>query len=81
MIGLAVYHASTLDIRLPGAVFKRVLNQPVTLADLAEWQPTLANGLRALLAFEGDVEEVFCRTFVGEVRSIPPLFFFFGCLV
>ncbi|CDZ97187.1 E3 ubiquitin protein ligase [Phaffia rhodozyma] len=69
VIGLAVYHASTLDIRLPVAAFKRLLDEPVTLTDLEEWQPSLVKGLRVLLEFEGDVEEVFCRTFVGEYEA------------
>lgn len=67
VVGLAVYHASVLDIPLPRAAFKRLLNKPVTLDDLAEWQPALARGLKNLLKFEGDVEAVYCRSFVGEV--------------
>ena len=69
VVGLAVYHASTLDIPLPGAAFKRLLNKPVTIDDLAEWQPSLARGLRDMLKFEGNVEETYCRTFVGEYES------------
>lgn len=67
VVGLAVYHASVLDVPLPPAAFKRLLNKPVTLDDLADWQPALAKGLKELLKFEGDVESVFCRSFVGEV--------------
>lgn len=67
VVGLAVYHASVLDIPLPGAAFKRLLNKPVTIDDLAEWQPALARGLKSLLKFEGDVEATYCRSFVGEV--------------
>lgn len=70
VVGLAVYHASTLDIPLPGAAFKRLLNKPVTIDDLAEWQPALARGLRDMLTFQGDVEETYCRTFVGEVSAL-----------
>lgn len=69
VVGLAVYHASVLDIPLPGAAFKRLLNKPVTIDDLAEWQPALARGLKNLLKFEGDVEAVYCRSFVGEVSG------------
>jgi E3 ubiquitin-protein ligase HECTD2 len=35
--------------------------------DLAEYRPSLAHGLKQLLAFEGNVEETFCRDFVVEV--------------
>ncbi|KAF3180476.1 putative E3 ubiquitin-protein ligase [Orbilia oligospora] len=38
-----------------------------TLEDLALFRPALANGLRQLLEFEGDVESTFCRDFVVEV--------------
>ncbi|KAF3921372.1 hypothetical protein ABW20_dc0108089 [Dactylellina cionopaga] len=38
-----------------------------TLEDLAFFRPALANGLRQLLEFEGDVESTFCRDFVVEV--------------
>ncbi|KAF3914257.1 hypothetical protein AA313_de0207018 [Arthrobotrys entomopaga] len=39
-----------------------------TLEDLAFFRPALANGLRQLLEFEGDVESTFCRDFVVEVE-------------
>jgi len=43
--------------------FARFNNQH-TLDDLAEYRPALAEGLRQLLSFEGNVEETFCRDFV-----------------
>lgn len=64
-----LYHATALDIPLPTAAFKRLLDKPVGLADLALLRPSLAKGLQDLLDFEGDVEETFCRSFVGEVSS------------
>lgn len=56
------------------AVYKKLLNEPVALHDLAVFRPSLARGLRQLLEFEqsdeaGTVEDVFCRTFVGEVEE------------
>lgn len=48
-----------------------------TVADLAEFQPSLAAGLQQLLDFEGDVQETYCRNFVisvdryGQVTDIP----------
>src|SRR5690606_20249893 len=38
-----------------------------SLDDLAVFRPALAHGLRQLLDFEGDVEDVFCRNFTIEV--------------
>ncbi|KAK6528418.1 putative E3 ubiquitin-protein ligase [Arthrobotrys megalospora] len=39
-----------------------------TLEDLAFFRPVLANGLRQMLEFDGDVESTFCRDFVVEVE-------------
>ena len=36
-----------------------------SLDDLAEYRPALAQGLRQLLAFEGDVQETYCWDFVA----------------
>ncbi|ORY90057.1 hypothetical protein BCR35DRAFT_328705, partial [Leucosporidium creatinivorum] len=74
VVGLACYNAATLDVPLPQAVYKKLLHEPVTLADLAVFRPALARGLRLLLEYEemeegGTVEDVFCRTFVGEIEE------------
>jgi E3 ubiquitin-protein ligase HECTD2 len=93
LLGLAIYNSTILDITLPPFAFKKLLAaapqttgpQPSTtrstykcsLDDLAEYRPTLAKGLRALLDFEGDVAETFCYDFVaqmdryGEVVAVP----------
>lgn len=39
-----------------------------TLADLAEFRPSLAAGLQQLLDFQGDVETTYCRDFVATVE-------------
>ncbi|KAK3684600.1 putative E3 ubiquitin-protein ligase [Vermiconidia calcicola] len=39
-----------------------------TLADLAEFRPSLAAGLQQLLDFDGDVQETYCRDFVAPVE-------------
>lgn len=71
-IGLAVYNNITLDLSFPTAIFRKLLNVPVTLDDLADVDPQLKHGLDALLAFEESsgvtVEDMFCRTFVYEHR-------------
>lgn len=83
VLGLAIYNSIILDISLPPFAFKKLLAaapqtagpQPATtrptykcsLDDLAEYRPVLARGLRALLEFEGDVAETFCRNFVADV--------------
>ena len=95
LLGLAIYNSTILDVALPPFAFKKLLaaapaataathslsRTPFspTLEDLAEYRPALANGLRQLLEFEGDVESTFCRDFVveidryGKIESVPLL--------
>lgn len=50
-------------------VYKKLLNGQTTLEDLGDANPTLASGLKALLAYDGDdVADVFCRTFEVEYK-------------
>ncbi|CAO3612543.1 unnamed protein product [Cunninghamella blakesleeana] len=72
VLGLAIYNSIILDIHLPLACYKKLLDQDVELGDLAVFQPSLVNGLTQLLDFDvgddgNDVEEVFCRSFVVEL--------------
>ncbi|KAH8700535.1 hypothetical protein BGW36DRAFT_292789 [Talaromyces proteolyticus] len=82
LLGLAIYNSTILDIALPPFAFKKLLaaaspaNMPATtpkqphtctLDDLAEYRPTLAKGLRALLEYDGNVQETFCYDFVARV--------------
>lgn len=84
VLGLAIYNSTILDIALPPFAFKKLLaaapgkasgtiarlrsSAPYTLEDLAEWRPALANGLKQLLEYDGDVESTFCRDFVADVE-------------
>ncbi|KAI7863731.1 hypothetical protein BDF14DRAFT_1876193 [Spinellus fusiger] len=69
VLGLAIYNSTILDIHLPTACYKKLLHQPVTMADLGVFRPSLTHGFQQLLAFEGDVENVFCRSFVAEIEA------------
>ncbi len=84
VLGLAIYNSTILDVALPPFAFRKLLaagpsavpgapshaKSTVTysLEDLAELRPALANGLRQLLEFDGDVEGTFCRDFVADVE-------------
>lgn len=84
VLGLAIYNSTILDVALPSFAFKKLLAAGPTaspgapshakptmvysLEDLAEYRPALAQGLRQLLEFEGNVEETFCRDFVADVE-------------
>jgi hypothetical protein len=51
-------------------VYKKLRGDPVDLSDLSLVYPALARGLQALLDYpDDDVEDVFCRTFVGDYES------------
>ncbi|KAF7726268.1 putative E3 ubiquitin-protein ligase [Apophysomyces ossiformis] len=69
VLGLAIYNSTILDIHLPIACYKKLLNHPVGLADLGVFRPALMHGFNQLLTFEGDVESVFCRSFVAEIDT------------
>ncbi|KAK1761311.1 putative E3 ubiquitin-protein ligase [Echria macrotheca] len=83
VFGLAIHNSTILDVALPPFAFRKLLmaappsaaptSQPrqtmtYTLDDLAEYRPRLAQGLRQLLEFDGDVEETFCLDFVVETN-------------
>ncbi|KAL8945238.1 MAG: hypothetical protein Q9211_000248 [Gyalolechia sp. 1 TL-2023] len=83
VLGLAIYNSTILDVALPPFAFRKLLasapsytgpatsmarpSASPTLADLAEFRPSLALGLQRLLEYEGDVQETFCRDFVVDV--------------
>ncbi|KAJ8611131.1 hypothetical protein MRB53_038126 [Persea americana] len=84
LLGLAIYNSTILDVALPSFLFKKLLRSAnaskaqsqsrdgagrASLADLAEYRPQLARGLKQLLDFEGNVEEVFCRDFTIDVEQ------------
>ncbi|ODA81657.1 hypothetical protein RJ55_00159 [Drechmeria coniospora] len=83
VMGLAIYNSTILDVALPPFAFRKLLasapahgqgasahpkpTMKYTLDDLSEYRPRLARGLRQLLEFDGDVEEVFSLNFVIDV--------------
>ena len=83
LLGLALYNSTILDVALPPFAFRKLLSsarytgpntsspRPMSacsLDDLAEFRPALAQGLRQLLDFEGDVEATFCQDFIAAVE-------------
>ncbi|KAJ1966594.1 hypothetical protein IWQ62_002370 [Dispira parvispora] len=71
LIGLAIYNSVILDVHFPPALYKKLMNRPVGLADLRALDPSLAQGLQTLLDYDGDdLEEVFDRTFQVTYRSL-----------
>uniref|UniRef100_A0AAV1UAM6 HECT-type E3 ubiquitin transferase n=1 Tax=Peronospora matthiolae TaxID=2874970 RepID=A0AAV1UAM6_9STRA len=76
LLGLAIYNAVILDVNFPHIVYKKVMGCTLGLEDLELAMPDLGRGLRQLLNFQGDVEEVFQRSFefshevFGEVKTV-----------
>jgi ubiquitin-protein ligase E3 A len=69
LLGLAIYNGIALDINFTPALYKKLLKIPLTLEDLATFDPSLAAGLNQLLHYEGDVENDYCRTFTTEIEN------------
>jgi hypothetical protein len=61
---LTVAHLAAVQV-----VYKKLLGQTPTFADLCDLSPQLGRGLQQLLDFQGDVEATFCRSF--EARHAP----------
>lgn len=69
LLGLAIYNGVILDINFPLAIYKKFLLYTPEFSDLKEIDPQLAQGLELLLEFDGDVAEVFQRTFQIEFTT------------
>ena len=63
VIGLAIHNGIILDLHFPQPLWLRLMNEPVGLSHLQLTHPDLWRGLRALLAFDGDVESTFMADF------------------
>ena len=65
LTSLAVYNGLTLPFAFPLALYRKLLGEPVNeLEQIEDGWPVLAKGLKDLLIWdEGDVEDVFMRTY------------------
>ncbi|KAJ8935929.1 hypothetical protein NQ318_008705 [Aromia moschata] len=78
ILGLAIYNFTIIEIPFPLALYKKLLNEPIGLADLKGLSPTMANSLQTLLDYEeNDMQDIFGLTFdisrdiFGEAITIP----------
>jgi len=69
ILGLAIYNGVILNVHFPLVVYKKLLGMKPTFEDLKDMDPELGHGLQELLNFEGNVEDVFCRTFQVETEA------------
>ena len=77
LLGLAIYNAVNLDLKFPNIVYKKLIDENITLKvivrhvfhsitlyqDLKNFDTQLYNSLTKLLEFDGDVESTFYLTF------------------
>ncbi len=72
LTSLAIYNGLTLPITFPLALYRKLLDLPVTrLAHIEDGWPELAKGFKELLNWaEGDVENVFVRSYVFSVEGL-----------
>lgn len=78
MCGLAIYNFTIIDLPFPLALYKKLLNEPVTFQDLKDLDPITVKSFEELLAYnKPDLDEVFNLTFeitkevYGEIQTIP----------
>ena len=64
LCGLAIYNAVLVDFHFPLALYKKLLNQNVSLEDFKTLSPTEGRSLEQLLDYDGDdIEDVFSLAF------------------
>lgn len=64
VLGLAIYNNIILAVNFPMVVYRKLMGIKGSFADLADWNPTIYNSLKAILDYDGeDIEDVFMQTF------------------
>ncbi|QPG75765.1 hypothetical protein FOA43_003125 [Brettanomyces nanus] len=53
VLGLAIYNSTILDLKLPRALYKKLMNRKVTLHDFIQLDPETGAGLQRLLTCHG----------------------------
>lgn len=67
ILGLAIYNNHILDIHFPLALYKKLLDKPVTLDDFEQFDPQVGKSFRAILDHDKeDFEEVMCLNFATD---------------
>ncbi|KPI91170.1 Ubiquitin-protein ligase E3A [Papilio xuthus] len=64
VLGLAIYNNIILAVNFPMVVYRKLMGRKGAFEDLADWNPSLYNGLKDMLDYSGDdLEEVYYQTF------------------
>ncbi|KAI4131803.1 MAG: hypothetical protein LQ347_002813 [Umbilicaria vellea] len=72
LTSLAIYNGLTLPVTFPLALYRKLLDMPVTsLEHIRDGWPELAKGLTGLLTWsDGNVEDVFMRSYVFSAEAL-----------
>jgi E3 ubiquitin-protein ligase HERC4 len=71
LCALAIHNFVLINIPFPLALYKRILDQPITLEDFTEIHPSEGHSLEKLLEYEGDdLEDVFCLDFSINIDAL-----------
>jgi len=72
LMGIAIYNGITLPVSFPLIFYKKLLGgEAEGLEDIEDAWPELVKGLRQMLEWEeGDVEDVFCRTYEFAYETV-----------
>lgn len=64
VLGLAIYNNVILDLHLPSVIYRKLAGKKGLLEDLKDFKPTVYQGLKDLLSYQGeDMEDVFVQPF------------------
>ena len=69
MFGLALYNGVIIGVNFPQLLYKKLLGKTPTAQDFEALFPEHSRGFAQLLAFDGDVESVFCLSFEVLVET------------
>lgn len=71
VLGLAIYNNIILAVNFPMVVYRKLMAIKGSFADLADWNPTIYNSLRAMLDYDADdIEDIFMQTFRISYRDV-----------
>lgn len=80
LLGIAIYNSVILDMRFPMAVYKKVMNSPLSLDDLKAFMPSVATSLENLLKYDGDLAVSPTTWHVGQSMQLRLTYQFPHCL-
>jgi len=57
ILGLAIYNSVNLDVKFPVVIYKKLLDEPLILKDVEEFDSDLYKSLKHILEYQGNLEE------------------------